>query len=109
MPRSQSYPIPLHDIPKGIQLCYENCKRLFDDAVLLEEQKRVSSSIANVILSQEEKRFKDLEDHQRKRCDFAIHKKEDTFNNIDNRIIICVFRLPHLFRKNYRFQSIISC
>ena len=54
MPRSQSYPIPLHDIPKGIQLCYENCKRLFDDAVLLEEQKRVSSSITNVILSQEE-------------------------------------------------------
>ena len=54
MARSQRHPIPLKEIPKGIQLCYENCKRLFDDAVLLEEQKRISSSIANVILSQEE-------------------------------------------------------
>jgi len=54
MARTHGHPIPLNDIPKGVRLCYENCKRLFDDAVLLEEQKRVSSSITNVILSQEE-------------------------------------------------------
>ncbi len=54
MARLQRHPIPLKHIPNGVRLCYENCKRLFDDAVLLEEKKRFSTSITNVILAQEE-------------------------------------------------------
>ena len=54
MARLQRHLIPLKHIPKGVRLCYENCKRLFDDAVLLEDKKRFSTSIANVILAQEE-------------------------------------------------------
>ena len=122
MPRPQRHQIPLRDIPKGIRLCYENCKRLFDDAVLPEKNKRISSSITNVILSQEEfakafilfgyyKSGTGISKRQAEKI-FSSHllrlgKFSDYFFGIDSKLSkedIEKFRLSSLISKNTKEQ-----
>ena len=54
MVRVEKIPVPSKEIPEGIRLCFENCKRLLDDSDFLSENRRISSAIVNLILAQEE-------------------------------------------------------
>lgn len=54
MVRIEKIPIPLKNIPEGIRLCFKNCKRLFNDSELLNDNQRTSGAIASTILAQEE-------------------------------------------------------
>lgn len=47
-------PIPLTEIPQGIQLCIKNAERLYDDGKFLSENNRVQSAKVNLILAKEE-------------------------------------------------------
>lgn len=46
--------MPIKDLPKGIEYCLANGKRLYDDAVLLHKQKRLRTAIPIYILAYEE-------------------------------------------------------
>lgn len=52
--KKEKFPIPLKEIPEGIRLCFENCKRLLDDSDFLNQNRRISGAIASLILAQEE-------------------------------------------------------
>lgn len=54
MAKVEKIPIPLKDIPEGVRLCFENCKRLFQDSEILNNNHRISNAITSLILAQEE-------------------------------------------------------
>lgn len=52
--RSERPDIPVEDLPEGIQLAFQNCQRLYDDAISLNEQERYHTAIVQLILAEEE-------------------------------------------------------
>lgn len=54
MTKVEKIPIPLKDILEGVRLCFENCKRLFQDSEILNNNHRTSGAIASLVLAQEE-------------------------------------------------------
>jgi len=47
-------PIPVEQLPEGIELCLKNCERYFDESKLLEKNQRFQSSMLMMLLAMEE-------------------------------------------------------